>query len=132
MKYSKFGLLGMVALLYLGGCDNAKSPQSVADDAAAAAQKASVNVADAQKDAAQDNAKVQAQVDDKAAALNNTEAKGAYDVAIKQADGNHDVAVERCKASSGAAQKSCKDQADADYELAKAKAKATETSKTQP
>jgi hypothetical protein len=132
MKYTNLSAAGLVALLCLVGCNNAKPPQAVADDAAAAAQKASANVAEAQKDASKDNAKMQAQVDDKSVALNNTEAKGAYDVAMKQADGAHDVAIERCKASSGDAQKGCKDQADANYEVAKAKAKAAETARTQP
>jgi hypothetical protein len=132
MKYANIGAAGIVALLCLAGCDNAKPPQAAANDADAAAQKASTNVAEARKDAAQDDAKMQAQVDDKTRALNNTQAKGAYDVAMKQAEGAHDVALERCKASSGDAQKSCKDQADADYDVAKAKAKATETSRTQP
>ena len=55
---------GLLAITLLAGCNNAKSPEAVANDTAAAQQKAASSVADAQKDAAQDNAKMEAKVDD--------------------------------------------------------------------
>jgi hypothetical protein len=131
MKYVNATAAGLLALMCVAGCNNAKSPDAVANDTAAAEQKADAKVADAQNDASKDDANMQAKVDDKAVALNNTEAKGAYDVALKQADGTHDVALEKCKAYGGDAQKKCKDQADADYDAAKANAKASEVAKTQ-
>jgi hypothetical protein len=122
---------GILCIALLAACNNAKSPEAVANDTAAAQSKAAKDVADAQKDAATDNAKIEAKVDDKSMELANTEAKGAYDVATKKADGMHDVALEKCKLLDGAAQKKCKDQADADYDAAKANAKRMEVSKTQ-
>lgn len=116
----------MVALFGVGvlsGCNNAKSPDAVANDVASAQHKRASEVADAKKDAEKDANKVAAKVDDKTNELNNTNAKGAYDVAMAQADGDHKVAVQKCEAMSGDAQKACKDQADAKYDLAKANAK---------
>jgi hypothetical protein len=120
-------LVSMVALFavaMVGGCNNAKSPDAVANDVAAAQAKRASEVADAKQDAAKDANKAETQVDDKTNDLNNANAKGAYDVAMAQADGDHKVASQRCDAMSGDAQKACKNQADAKYDLAKANAKA--------
>ena len=120
-----------LAIAAASGCNNAKSPDAVANDVAAAQAKRASEVADAKQDAAKDANKAEAKADDKSGDLNNTTAKGAYDVAIAQADGDHKVAVQKCEAMSGDAQKSCKDQADAKYDLAKANAKATMASQKQ-
>jgi hypothetical protein len=93
-------------VMALSGCNNAKSPDAVASDVAKAEQRAD------------------AKVDDKLKDLNNKDAKGIYEVAMTAAEGDHKVALEQCDALSGAAQKDCKDKADADYDLAKARAKA--------
>ena len=97
--------MGAIAMA-LCGCNNAKSPDAIANDVAKTEQKAD------------------AKVDDKLKNLNNTDAKGVYDVAMTAAEGDHNVALEQCNALSGAAQKDCKDKADADYDLVKARAKA--------
>jgi hypothetical protein len=120
-------LISMVALLAVAmtsGCNNAKSPDSVANDVTSAQAKRASEVADAKQDAAKDANKAEAKVNDKTNDLDNTNAKGAYDVAMAQADGDHKVATQKCEALSGDAQKACKDQADARYDLAKANAKA--------
>ena len=90
----------------LCGCNNAKSPDAVANDVAKTEQK------------------TDAKVDDKLKDLNNKDANGVYDVTLTAAEGDHTAALEQCNALSGAAQKDCKDKADADYDLVKAKAKA--------
>jgi hypothetical protein len=97
--------MGAIAIA-LCGCNNAKSPDAIANDVAKTEQKAD------------------AKVDDKLKNLNNKDAKGVYDVAMTAAEGDHNVALEQCNALSGAAQKDCKDKADADYDLVKARAKA--------
>jgi hypothetical protein len=116
--------VAVLAVAAVSGCNNAKSPDAVANDVAAAQAKRSSQVADAKQDAAKDENKAEAKVDDKTNDLNNVNAKGAYDVAMAQADGDHKVALQKCEAVSGDAQKACKDQADAKYDLAKANAKA--------
>jgi hypothetical protein len=120
-------LLSFVALLAIAaaaGCNNAKSPDAVAKDVAAAQAKRASEVADAQQGASRDSNKAEAQVEDKTTDLDKVDAKGAYDVALAQADGDHKVALQKCDALSGDSQKACKDQADAKYDLSKANAKA--------
>jgi hypothetical protein len=116
--------VAVLAVAAVSGCNNAKSPDAVANDVAAAQAKRAATVADAKQDAAKDENKAEAKVDDKTNDLNNVNAKGAYDVAMAQADGDHKVALQKCEAVSGDTQKACKDQADAKYDLAKANAKA--------
>jgi hypothetical protein len=116
--------VALLALAAVSGCNNAKSPDAVANDVAAAQAKRASEVADAKQDAAKDANKAETKVDDKTVDLANANAKGAYDVAMAQADGDHKVALQKCDALSGDSQKACKDQADAKYDLAKANAKA--------
>jgi hypothetical protein len=124
MQKPFISLAAALAITIMAGCNNAKSPDSVSKDVAAAQEKRASEVADAKKDASKDENKAAAKVDDKSNDLNNANAKGAYDVAMAQADGDHKVAIQKCEALSGDAQKACKDQADAKYDLAKANAKA--------
>lgn len=124
MQKLMLSLVALLAVAAASGCDHAKSPDAVANDVAAAQAKRASEVADARQDAAKDENKAEAKVDDKTADLNNANAKGSYDVAMAQADGDHKVALQKCEALSGDSQKACKDQADAKYDLAKANAKA--------
>jgi hypothetical protein len=124
MQNSVIALAGLLVLAGAAGCNKQKSPDVVAGDVANAQQKAAGEVADARQDAAKDSQGAAAKVDEKSKDLDETNAKGAYDVALAQADGDHKVATEKCQAMAGDAQKACKDQADADYDLAKANAKA--------
>jgi hypothetical protein len=124
MQKSLITLVALLTVTIMVGCDNAKSPDAVSKDVASAQEKRASEVADAKQDAAKDENKAAAKVDDKANDLSNANAKGAYDVAMAQADGDHKVAIQKCDALSGDAQKACKDQADAKYDLAKANAKA--------
>jgi hypothetical protein len=126
---SKFIIgIGILSISFIGGCDKAKSPDAVARDVAVAQQKTSAEVADSYKDASKDVGNAADKVDNKLADLNNVAAKDAYKVTLAQADGNHKVALAKCEALDGDAQKNCQHQADADYEAAKANAKAAEVS----
>ncbi len=120
-----------LTVILAAGCNKAKSPESVAKDVSAAEQKASTEVANSQADASKDVAKDADKVGDKMTDLNNTAAKGAYDVALAKADGDRKIALAKCDALSGDDQKNCKNQADAEYEAAKADAKASEVSDKQ-
>ncbi len=106
MKHSFLTWLGVAALAMLAGCNNAKSPDAAAHDIAAADQSAAAKVADAQRDAQKDMS------------------ADAYNVAVAKADGDHQVSIQKCETLQGHDQQVCKDQADADYEAAKANAKA--------
>jgi hypothetical protein len=100
-------LVGAASLAALGACNSAKSPDSAARDIAAADQSAAHEVAQAQRDEQKDMS------------------ADGYNVAVAQADGDHKVALQKCETLQGHEQQLCKDQADADYEAAKANAKAT-------
>jgi hypothetical protein len=106
------------------GCNRAKSPDAVANEVAAAQDQADAKVANARKNADQDDDKAAAKVVDKAVELNGVDAKGAYDVTVARAEGDHTVSLKQCMALDGDAQRSCVDKADAAYNLAKANAKA--------
>ena len=124
-------IAGIFALAMLGGCNKAKSPETVATNVANAEQKAATNVADAEKDASKDVANAAERVDDKAKDLNNAEVKGAYDVEMTRAEGDRKIALNKCEAMSGDAQKNCKDVAEADYQVAKAHLKAMRNTEKQ-
>jgi hypothetical protein len=102
-------LSGVATLALLGACNNAKSPETASKDIAAANRSATEEVAkarhDERKDMSADN----------------------YDVTVAQADGDHKVATQKCE-TLGKDQQACKGKADADYEAAKANAKATRVS----
>jgi len=113
-----------MTMVMFAGCDKAKSPDAVAKDVAVAEQKATTEVANSEKDAGKDIGKAAEKVDDKLVDLNNAAAKDAYNITLAKADGDRKVALANCSALGGDAQKTCKDQADADYNAAKANAKA--------
>jgi len=130
MQKSLLSAAGLLAITLLVGCGSAKSPATLSNDVAAAEQKSATDIADAQKKASQDNARASAKVDNEKTDLNNTEARGAYDIAIKDAEGIHRVSLEKCTAFDGDPEKKCKDQADADYDAAKANARVAQVSTT--
>jgi hypothetical protein len=127
--------LSVVAIVFslalAAGCDRAKSPDAVAKDVANAEQKASNEVAKSQDDASKDISKDADKVGDKLVDLNNVAAKDAYNISLAKADGDRKISLAKCDALSGDAQKGCKDQADADYNAAKANAKAAEVANKQ-
>jgi hypothetical protein len=120
-----------LTIAFSAGCNNAKSPDAVSKDVATAEQKASNEVANRENDASKDISKGADKVGDKLADLNGAAAKDAYGIALAKADGDRKVALANCEALNGDAQKNCKDQADADYNAAKANAKAAEVSDKQ-
>ena len=124
-------MIGILTTALACGCNSAKSPAAVATDVAAAQQQASIEVADARKDAAKNVDRAAANVDGSSKDLNDASAKAAYDVAVAQADGDHSVAIQQCSALTGEAQKSCKERADAGYDQAKTHANVTRLSKLQ-
>ena len=103
----KVWTLAVSMSLTMVGCNNAKSPDAAAKDIAAASDSAAKQVADARADQQKDMS------------------SDAYDVAVARADGDHKIALQKCEVLQGHDQKVCKDQADADFEAAKASAKAT-------
>ena len=104
LKMTTAACVALITLGALGGCNRAKSPESVAQDTQAAEQKGAEKVADAQQDA------------------QHTNAKESEDVAEAKAKADHDTALAQCESLAGDQQSACKKRADADYETAKAQA----------
>jgi uncharacterized protein with LGFP repeats len=119
------------SVLVMAGCDNAKSPETVAKDVAAAEKKAATEVANSEKDAVKDLNKAADKVDDTLVNFNNAAAKDAYNLTVAKADGDLKIALANCLSQSGDAQKTCKDQAQADYAAVKANARAAAVSEKQ-
>jgi hypothetical protein len=128
-----FSALLAVALsgLLLAACHQAKSPDEVAAEVAKAQDKANSELAGAEQRADKDVGKAAEKVGDKLTDLNNDAASDAYKIAVAKSDGDHKVALAQCDATSGDAQVACRKQADADYEAAKADAKAMAQSQKQ-
>jgi hypothetical protein len=121
----------VIVTFCIAACNNAKSPDTVAKDVATAEQKASTEVTKSETSAAKDLGSAAEKVDDKLVAFNNAAAKDAYNLVVANADGDRKVALAKCESASGDAQKMCKDQAEADYNAAKANAKAVAQSEKQ-
>jgi hypothetical protein len=120
-----------LSVFMLAACHQAKSPDEVAAEVAKAQDKANSEVAGAEQHADKDVSNAAAKVGDKLTDLNNDAAGDAYKIAVAKADGDRKVALAQCDAMSGDAQTACRKQADADYDAAKANAKAAEQSQKQ-
>lgn len=111
------------ALLALGACNKAESPDKVQADVAKAqseAAEANAKADEKQKqveaDAAKDRADAQVKAADKSVG-------GLADAAVTEAEGETKVALAKCEALEGDAQKTCKDQANAHLDVVKERAK---------
>jgi hypothetical protein len=113
----------VAASLLLAACNKEKSPDDVAKDVAKAEQKANNEVTKSEEHAQSALDKSYAKVNDQEIKFNNDAAHQAYNVAIAKADGSRKVALATCESQSGSAQQACKDQAEADYQTARADAK---------
>jgi hypothetical protein len=130
MRLQKITLAGAVALALLAGCHPNKTPQSTAQDVEAAKQEAQREVEQARTEASK-GIKSAAKVSGSSRVVAQAKVEGAYDVAMVKADGDRKVATEKCLTLQASLQQACKDQADAEYETAKATAKATRVARQQ-
>jgi hypothetical protein len=131
MRLPILSIIALATITLTAGCDRAKSPQAASNDIAEARQSAAQEVNEANRDAAKDINAASKDLQDKSKELADSNAKAAYDVEMARADGDHKVAIQNCMTQEGDAQKRCKDRADADYDAAKANAKATRVAQQQ-
>jgi colicin import membrane protein len=115
------------ALLGLSACNKAESPDKVqADvakaqsDAAEANAKADEKQKQVEAEAAKDRADAQIKAADKSVGA-------VADSAVTQVEGETKVALAKCEALEGDAQKACKDQANAHMDAVREKAKAAKS-----
>jgi hypothetical protein len=108
--------------LALVACQKHETPADNRADVAAARSEAARDVAEARKDA---DAKVadasRTQAADQATAGHEV-SKADEDVALAEANGAHKIAIAKCEQMTGDARSICRRQADADLEVAKARA----------
>jgi hypothetical protein len=121
---------GIAALAFVAGCHPDKTPHATAQDIEAAKQEAQREVEQARKEASK-GIKSAEKVSGSSRDVAQAKAAGAYDIAMVKADGERKVATEKCLTLQATMQQACKDQADADYETAKATAKATRVARQQ-
>jgi len=127
MKFASTCAVLASVLLGLSACNRAKAPEDVQAD-----------VAKAQSNAVEDNAKADEKVrqveaeapKDRSDALAKVADKSVdviADSAVTQAEGDTKIALAKCQALEGDAQKTCKDEANAHLDAVKAKAKAAKS-----
>jgi hypothetical protein len=112
--------LWMLAVIV--ACDTAKNPAQVDKDIASAQAKAAKNTENAEESADSKIAAARSDVRSQEADAAHTSAIETQRVANTEAEGSRKVALAACESFTGAQQKSCRDQAQADYEAAKARA----------
>jgi hypothetical protein len=117
--------LALLATGVLNACNQAKSPDQVAKDTAAAENTASTDAAKAEERASDKVNSAATVVQDERQAEAHTAAVQAEKVADAKAEGDHKVALAQCESLSGEPQKACKERADTAYQVAEDQAKQT-------
>jgi hypothetical protein len=128
MPASKPTLLLTAALMtacMLNACYQAKSPDEVAKDTAAATSAAAEKTEKALETADNKVASAEQVVQDEKTAAAHTEAVATEKVMDAKAEGRHKIALAKCESLSGEDQKACRQQADAAFNTAQDVAKQT-------
>jgi hypothetical protein len=115
--------LALCAAMIVGGCNNAKSPSTVAKDVNSASQKANEDAAKAEQRAEEKVASADKDVQNDQRNEQHVAAVQEEDVSKTEAEGRRNIALAKCESLSGAQQQACKDHANAAYDLAVAQAK---------
>ena len=131
MTYQKITWPGIAALSLVAGCHSHQPPPTTAQDVEAAKQEAQHAVEQARIEATKDVKSALKTGGGNPRDVALAKATAAYDVAMIKAEGDHSVATEKCQTLQVSMMQACKDQADAQYETAKATAKATRTARQQ-
>jgi len=123
IKATSMVTLALMVAGVLNACYQAKTPDQVAQDTAAAQTNSSEAMAKAEQKAGDKVNNAQAVVTDEQNAVAHTRAVETEKVTDQQAEGNHKVALAQCESLSGDSQKACKVQADTAYDTAQAQAR---------
>jgi hypothetical protein len=124
MKANLFWTLTAVTMLTLAGCNKAESPAKVDSDVAKATASAEKQDLKAEDKEAKTDASVSNDLSKDVDKADSKAVGAAADDAVTQAEGDTEVALAKCKSLAGDAQKACKDQAKAQLDMVKARAKA--------
>src|SRR5450631_3090471 len=131
MEFQKISWAGMAALTVITACHSNKTPQVTAQDVESAKEQAQRAVDEARAEARKDVKSAVKTGGGNPRDIAQAKATAAYDIAMIKAEGDHNVAAEKCQTLQASMMQACKDQADADYETAKATAKTTRTARQQ-
>jgi hypothetical protein len=124
MKANLLWAAAIAAMLGLAGCNQAQSPEKVQSDVAKATADAEKKDERAEQKAEQADANATNNLQSDVDKANSKEVRTAADDAVTQAEGENKIALAKCEALAGDAQKSCKDQANAELDMIKQRAKA--------
>jgi vacuolar-type H+-ATPase subunit H len=120
-----------MALALVAACHSNKTPQATTQDIETARDDAQRAVVEARAEASKDIKSAAKTSNSNSKDVIEAKVTGAYDIAMVKADGDHKIATEKCMTMQVDMQQACKDRADADYETAKASAKATRLARQQ-
>jgi hypothetical protein len=115
--------LGIVALLALAACNQAKSPDTVQKDVNKAEDSGAEKIVRAEDKEAKVDARQDSKVESAIDSANSKTGAASVDTIVAQAEADTRVALARCEALAGAQQKACRDEANAQLDLVKARAK---------
>ncbi len=129
MRVAVVWTAAVAAMLALSGCNKAESPAKVQSDVAKATASAERKDERAAEKEAKTDANVTNDVVNDVDKANSKEVAAAADDAVTQAEGENKIALAKCEALAGDAQKACKDQANAQLQLVKERAKALKSNR---
>jgi hypothetical protein len=124
MRASFLLTAAVAAMLTLAGCNKAESPDKVQSDVAKATASAEKQDAKAEDKAEKTDATVTNDLSKDVDKANDKEVTTAANDAVTQAEGDNKIALAKCEALGGDARKACKDQANAQLDMVKQRAKA--------
>jgi hypothetical protein len=124
MKVTFLWTAAAAVMLALTGCNKAESPDKVQKDVANATASAEKSDARAEEKEAKSDAAATNQLANDVDKADSKEVRAAADDVVTQAEGDNKVALAKCEALAGDAQKACKDQANAQLDVVKQRAKA--------
>ena len=124
MRANLLWAVALAAVFVLAGCNKAASPDKVDSDVAKATAAAEKKDERAQEKEAKADAAVTNDLANDVDKANAKAVRAAADDAVTQAEGENKIALAKCEALAGDAQKACKDQANAQLDQVKQRAKA--------
>ena len=124
LKTQLLATAAAAVMLALAGCNKAESPAKVDSDVTKATDAAAKADARAEEKAERTDAQVTNDLANDVNKANAREASAAADDAVTQAEGQNKIALAKCEALAGDAQRACRDQANAQLDLVKQRAKA--------
>jgi|SRR5581483_6968474 len=117
-------VLAAAIMLALGACHKAEAPAKVQQDVANAQESAAKSTEKAEASESKVDTKADSNLATEQDKAGSQKENAAADTATTEAEGAYKVAMAKCESLSGDRQAACKEEAKAQLDMAKAKAKA--------